>query len=145
MTTLRCHRRKLLVRLSVVRFLTCSSISRLVQIATKLGDVQAQPGEAPRASSSRPGREKAELVVFPELSLTGYVLQDLVASVAHRPVDDDPVFQPLLKASRDIDVVVGFVDEDSPASVLHCVGVPFRRPRTACPSQAVLADLRPVR
>jgi predicted amidohydrolase len=33
--------------------------------------------------------------------------------VAHKPDDDDPVFRPLLKASRDIDVMVGFVDEDA--------------------------------
>jgi len=57
--------------------------------------------------------EKADLLVFPELSLTGYVLQDLVASVAHKPTEDDPIFKPLLQASRDLDLVVGFVDEDS--------------------------------
>ena len=33
-------------------------------------------------------------------------------TVAHRPDEDDPIFKPLLKASRDIDIVVGFVDED---------------------------------
>ncbi|HMB25664.1 MAG TPA: nitrilase-related carbon-nitrogen hydrolase, partial [Anaerolineales bacterium] len=47
-----------------------------------------------------------------ELSLTGYVVQDLVASVAHRPREDDPIFKHLLEASRDLDIVVGFVDED---------------------------------
>jgi predicted amidohydrolase len=54
----------------------------------------------------------ADLLVFPELSLTGYVLQDLVPTIAHRPSPDSPIFQPLLKASLDIDLVVGFVDED---------------------------------
>jgi predicted amidohydrolase len=53
-----------------------------------------------------------DLLVFPELSLTGYVLQDLVFTVAHHPSADDPIFQPLLEASRDLDLVVGFVDED---------------------------------
>jgi predicted amidohydrolase len=84
----------------------------LAQIVTKLGDVQANLdkhldliGEAKK--------QKADLLVFPELSLTGYVLQDLVASVAHKPTDDDPFFKPLLKASHDLDLVVGFVDEDS--------------------------------
>ena len=83
----------------------------LVQIATRLGDVQANL-DRHMDFIKQARAEKAGLVVFPELSLTGYVLQDLVASVAHRPQDDDFVFQPLLKASRDIDVVVGFVDED---------------------------------
>ena len=84
----------------------------LVQIATKLGDVEANL-EKHLGFIKQARAEKADLVVFPELSLTGYVLQDLVASVAHRPVEDDPVFKPLLKASRDIDVMVGFVDEDA--------------------------------
>jgi hypothetical protein len=50
---------------------------------------------------------------FPELSLTGYVLQDLVPSVSCRPSLDDPIFKQLLKASRRLDMVVGFVDEDA--------------------------------
>ncbi|OGO46545.1 MAG: hypothetical protein A2Z30_01210, partial [Chloroflexi bacterium RBG_16_64_43] len=54
----------------------------------------------------------ADLVLFPELSLTGYVLQDLVPAVACRPTESDPVFGELLAASKDIDVVVGFVEED---------------------------------
>jgi predicted amidohydrolase len=32
--------------------------------------------------------------------------------VAHRPTVDDPIFRPLLQASQEIDLVVGFVDED---------------------------------
>jgi predicted amidohydrolase len=52
-------------------------------------------------------------LIFPELSLTGYVLQDLASSVAHQPVAGDPVFAPLLEASRELDLVVGFVDEDA--------------------------------
>jgi predicted amidohydrolase len=51
-------------------------------------------------------------LVFPELSLTGYALQDLVPTVAHSPRPDDPVFQPLLEASQDLDLVIGFVEED---------------------------------
>lgn len=54
----------------------------------------------------------ADLVVFPELSLTGYVLQDLASAVACRPRADDPVFAPLLEASRKVDIMVGFVEED---------------------------------
>lgn len=54
----------------------------------------------------------ADLVMFPELSLTGYVLQDLVPVVAHRPTPQDEIFQPLLEASRKVDIQVGFVEED---------------------------------
>lgn len=83
----------------------------LAQINTRLGDVPANLEKhlqlATEARSSG-----ADLLVFPELSLTGYVLQDLATTVAHRPRSDDPIFRPLLEASREIDLVVGFVDED---------------------------------
>ena len=84
----------------------------LAQIATKLGDVDSNL-EKHLHYIEEAKKEKADLLVFPELSLTGYVLQDLVASVAHRPTDDDPVFRHLLRASHDLDLSVGFVDEDS--------------------------------
>ena len=84
----------------------------LAQINTHLGDPQANLEKhltyAKQASDSG-----ADLLIFPELSLTGYALQDLASAVAHRPALDDPVFQPLLKASKKLDRVVGFVDEDS--------------------------------
>jgi len=84
----------------------------LAQIATRLGDVEANL-QKHLDYIEQAKKQKADLVVFPELSLTGYVLQDLVATVAHRPTEDDPVFKHLLKASEDLDLVVGFVDEDS--------------------------------
>jgi NAD+ synthase (glutamine-hydrolysing) len=83
----------------------------LAQINTRLGDVEANLDK--HLSLIRDARTQgADLIVFPELSLTGYVLQDIVPTVSHQPVDDDPVFKQLLKASREIDMVVGFVDED---------------------------------
>ena len=84
----------------------------LAQISTHLGDVDANL-EKHLDFIDKARQQKADLVVFPELSLTGYVLQDLVATVAHRPVGEDPVFKHLLKASEDLDLVIGFVDEDS--------------------------------
>ncbi len=55
----------------------------------------------------------ADLLLFPELSLTGYVLQDLVPTVTCRPHPDDVVFHSLLDASHKLDIMVGFVEEDS--------------------------------
>ena len=83
----------------------------LAQIATKLGDVEANL-EKHLNFIKQAKEEKADLVVFPELSLTGYVVQDLVATVAHRPREEDLIFKHLLKASEDLDLVIGFVDED---------------------------------
>jgi len=84
----------------------------LAQISTCLGDVQANLDKH-LSLLTEAKKQGADLVVFPELSLTGYVLQDLVPTVAHHPTDDDPIFKHLLKASQDLDIVVGFVDEDA--------------------------------
>jgi NAD+ synthase (glutamine-hydrolysing) len=83
----------------------------LAQINTHLGDVEANL-EKHLALAEEARQAGAELLLFPELSLTGYVLQDLSSAVAHRPVPDDSVFHRLLEASLGIDLVVGFVDED---------------------------------
>lgn len=84
----------------------------LAQINVKLGDVESNL-EKHLDYIRQAKSQHADLLVFPELSLTGYVLQDIVPTVAHRPAEDDPVFKPLLKASKDLDIVVGFVDEDA--------------------------------
>lgn len=84
----------------------------LAQINTALGDVSRN---LTKHLSLIEAAEKqgANLVVFPELSLTGYVLQDLVSTVALSPCKEDPIFGQLLEASRAIDLTVGFVEEDS--------------------------------
>lgn len=50
----------------------------------------------------------AELLLFPELSLTGYALRDAVWQVACPA--GDPIFAPLLEASRRLALCVGFVE-----------------------------------
>ena len=84
----------------------------LSEINTRLGDVSGNLEK--HLSIAKEARAAgADLLVFPELSLTGYVLQDLATSVAIRPTRNDPIFRHLLDASRDIDLVMGFVDEDT--------------------------------
>jgi len=83
----------------------------LAQINTHLGDIKVNLDK--HLDLTRQAQSAgADLIVFPELSLTGYCLQDLVPTVAHRADKDDPVFAPLLEASQNIDMLVGFVDED---------------------------------
>jgi predicted amidohydrolase len=83
----------------------------LAQINTKLGEVDNNlEKHLALARDARQGG--AELILFPELSLTGYVLQDIAATVAHRPTPDDPLFKQLLRTSNELDMVVGFVEED---------------------------------
>ncbi|MFN2464505.1 MAG: nitrilase-related carbon-nitrogen hydrolase [Candidatus Dormibacteria bacterium] len=78
----------------------------LAQCAPKLGDLEANlnlhlelAGEAIAAGAS--------LCVFPELSLTGYFLKDMVPDVAMTL--DDARLRPLLEASRQTDLVFGLV------------------------------------
>ena len=57
----------------------------------------------------------AKLIVFPELSLTGYYLKDLAAEVACAA--DDPRLAPIAEASSDIDVIAGFVERSKDAKL----------------------------
>ena len=83
----------------------------LAQINTRLGDVGANL-EKHLAVIGEARAQGADLLLFPELSLTGYVLQDLTPTVALQPGPDDPAFRALLDASADIDLLVGFVEAD---------------------------------
>src|SRR5512145_682150 len=83
----------------------------LAQMTPKLGDVKRNL-EKHLELIDQAAAQKVELLAFPELSLTGYNLQDLVYEVAAHPTADDPTFGPLLKASRNLDLLVGFVEED---------------------------------
>jgi NAD+ synthase (glutamine-hydrolysing) len=83
----------------------------LAQVNTHLGDPEANL-EKHLIYADDAHKAGADLLVFPELSLTGYALQDLAATVAHHPTSNDPVFAPLLETSKKLDLVVGFVDED---------------------------------
>ena len=78
-------------------------------MAPALGDVERNL-HAHLAWLSRPEVEEADLVVFPELSLTGYLLQDLVAEVA-RPVRTGGLLAPLVAESLRRDIVVGMVEQ----------------------------------
>jgi predicted amidohydrolase len=83
----------------------------LAQITPKLGDVEANLA-AHLTTIEEAAESGVELLVFPELSMTGYRLRDLAFSVAITPSYKDPTFARLLDASRDMDLVVSFVEAD---------------------------------
>jgi NAD+ synthase (glutamine-hydrolysing) len=60
-------------------------------------------------SIERAIEEKTQLVLFPELSLTGYTLRDLAWDVAIHP-HRNKVLAPLIEKSKKISIVVGFVE-----------------------------------
>jgi predicted amidohydrolase len=84
----------------------------LAQINCRLGDVDGNL-ETHLSYIDQARQGGADLVIFPELSLTGYVLQDLTPTVAKSPSANDPAFAALLKASRDIDILFGFVEAEA--------------------------------
>jgi len=79
----------------------------LAQIKPKLGCLQDNLSLV-EASIERGIREKADLVVFPELALTGYFLKDLVPDLALTL--DSPEISRLKELSRHIAISVGFVE-----------------------------------
>ncbi|MFP4082564.1 MAG: nitrilase-related carbon-nitrogen hydrolase [Candidatus Aminicenantes bacterium] len=81
----------------------------LAQISPHLGNLEKN-FDLHFRSITRAKKEKADLLIFPELSLTGYTLKDLVEQVALRP-EEHPFFSELKSLSRDLSLVVGFVEE----------------------------------
>ena len=84
----------------------------IAQIDPALGDVPANLDiHLAAAGQARAGG--IDLLIFPELSLTGYRLGDLAYDVAIRAAADDPTFGALLRASDHVDLVVSFVEVDA--------------------------------
>lgn len=80
----------------------------LAQIAPKLGDLKANLDK--HLELIRQAKQQgADLVVFPELSLTGYFLEELAYHVSLR--SDAKELAQLVEEAGDIAVVVGFVEE----------------------------------
>ncbi len=82
----------------------------LAQIAPRLGVVADNFAEHRRLIGEAHA-QGLDLLVFPELGLTGYLLQDLNAEVAMRA--DDERLLALAREAGDMSVVVGFVEESA--------------------------------
>jgi len=82
----------------------------LAQIAPRLGALDANLATHHALLEEARGKG-VDLVVFPELGLTGYQLQDLAAEVAMR-LDDERLTE-LAAATRDMSAIVSFVEESA--------------------------------
>lgn len=82
----------------------------LAQIQPKFADVTANV-QKHLDMMQQAAKKGVQVLVFPELSLTGYYLQDLVREVALK-IDSPPMMQ-IRQVSKELalDVVVGFVEE----------------------------------
>lgn len=81
----------------------------IAQITPHLGDVKKN-FDLHLKYIKKAKKKKADLLIFPELSLTGYTLKDLIGEVALNPKKDS-LFGELNAASRQISLIVGFVEE----------------------------------
>jgi predicted amidohydrolase len=80
----------------------------MAQIAPVLGDVQRNLAlHLEQIEAAR--RQKADVVIFPELSLTGYFIRDMVPDLAILP--EGPEIRQLIEAAGPMSLVVGFVEE----------------------------------
>lgn len=80
----------------------------IAQISPRLAEVKANLATY-RQYIENAHRENCQLIVFPELTLTGYFLRDAVSDVALRL--DSPAIAELKQLSRKISVVAGLVEE----------------------------------
>ena len=80
---------------------------RVVQHRPVLGDLEANLADH-RARALAAAEEGVDLVLFPELSLTGYALGDLVDAVALDP--GHARWPNMLALSEDVDVALGYVE-----------------------------------
>ena len=89
----------------------------IAQIDPKLGDVDANM-DVHREAIAKAKADGADLLVFPELSLTGYRLKDSVPEVAL--TKQCPEFLELSDLSKDMAIVAGFVLESSEHFFFNC-------------------------
>ena len=103
-----------LVRAGIARETTHpgSVVAAVVQLAPRLGDVRANL-ERHRVLIAEAREAGASLVVFPELSLTGYFLKDLVPDCALKL--DSAELLALAELCTDVDALVGCVLESDDA------------------------------
>ena len=84
----------------------------LAQLSPKLGDLDTNLAMHLEAIHQA-HEQNVDLLIFPELSLTGYKLMDLVQSVALPAHLDHPILAALAEAAGEMAVVPGFVEEDA--------------------------------
>ncbi len=89
----------------------------LAQISPKLGDLDGN-FRMHNEYIQKAKKKNVDLLVFPELSLTGYTLKDMVEEIALDP-GTDPLFKKFKSLSREISFVVGFVEEKEKGMFLN--------------------------
>ena len=79
----------------------------LAQLDSRLGDIDANI-ELAQAAVRTAISQSTDLIVFPELFLSGYSISDVDADLSMRP--DDPRIEELARSTGDAGLAVGFVE-----------------------------------
>src|SRR5437870_11347320 len=89
----------------------------LAQTDSSLGNIERNVRKH-IASCKKAINNKADLIVFPELSLTGYSLEDMNFEVALNPYTSEAL-EPLRKISKKISIICGGVEEEETHAVFN--------------------------
>jgi predicted amidohydrolase len=90
----------------------------VAQTNPTLGDLRANLEDHLQRIDAAVGA--ADLILFPELSLTGYFLKDQVEELAL--TTDDPRLRPLLERSKRISIAFGFVERSREGRLYNALG-----------------------
>ena len=89
---------------------------RAVQFSPVLGNISSNM-EYHLSRIDQAIQDHCDLIVFPELSLSGYHLKDIALEIALKP--DSKEVAELIKKSKDIDIVVGLPYEQLPGIITN--------------------------
>jgi predicted amidohydrolase len=89
----------------------------VAQISSYLGDLEKNI-EKHTEYCKKAIAGKCDLIIFPELSLTGYSLKDINFEIAVNPAETGKLDK-LKKISREISVICGYVEEDENYNVFN--------------------------
>ncbi len=80
----------------------------LAQVSPALGNLEKNVEKCERIIEQAI-RDRIDLIIFPELTLTGYFIKDIVASVAI--TQENPILKKFLRYSNRVSIVIGAVEE----------------------------------
>ncbi|MBS1514701.1 MAG: hypothetical protein JSS63_06700 [Bacteroidetes bacterium] len=89
----------------------------IAQINSVLGDLNKNI-ERHIECCNKAIENKADMIIFPELSLTGYSVKDINYDIAFNPYKSDKL-KKLTELSKKISIVAGFVEEDEKYAVYN--------------------------
>jgi len=89
---------------------------RAIQFSPVLGDISKNLiFHKKRIEEAK--KDKIDLIIFPELSISGYYLKDIVYDISLKP--EDETINEFKRLSRDIDIILGVPFEEEPGIIYN--------------------------